>query len=307
MADSASTFLDEALHLIRPGADLYVEQVGPSDAPPVVYLHGGPGASAHAFRELLGEDLERFRMVYFDQRGGGRSYADEPFDLDTLAHDLAAILKQLEIPRATLLAHGFGAMVAVRTEVLHPTLVAGHVWINPWLSMPVLAGVLGEAARTIAGDDTEDEDELSAPADVVDRAFARVGAKPLLDQLLFPNPAARLYLEHAESNVLLGPSESATIDNVWSLDVSDALGMLRTPIAALFATHDRSCTPSQAELALVRLPQALTALLPGGHHPYAEDVGLFLDTLLPALHHAGASEGVESGAESRVDAAPNDA
>jgi len=81
-------FLDEAYHVERPGADLYVEQVGPTSAPPVYFLHGGPGYHAHAFRELVGDDLEGFRMIYADQRGGGRSYADQPFDLDVLADDV---------------------------------------------------------------------------------------------------------------------------------------------------------------------------------------------------------------------------
>lgn len=56
---AATAWLDDAAHVVVPGADLYVEQVGRPDAPPVYVLHGGPGYSCHALRELLGEDLER--------------------------------------------------------------------------------------------------------------------------------------------------------------------------------------------------------------------------------------------------------
>jgi proline iminopeptidase len=214
-----SEWLDDAIHVVRHGADLYVEQVGPSDAPAVLYLHGGPGASAHAFRALLGEELERYRMIYLDQRGGGRSYADVDFDLDTLADDIPAVAAALEIESLTLLAHGFGAAVAVRCQRRHPRLIAGAVWINPWLSFPLLAGSLARKAAQLSGDRSLLE-ELVDPNATVDAAFRSVGAKPLLDALLFPDPAARLQLEHVESGVLFGPSESATLRDLWLLDVS---------------------------------------------------------------------------------------
>lgn len=277
-------FVDDALHLVREGADLYVEQVGPAEAPPVLFLHGGPGASAHAFRELLGEDLEPYRMVYLDQRGGGRSYADAAFDLDTLADDAAAVAEALRLPAVTALAHGFGAAVAVRLAIRHPHLVRGHVWLNPWLSMPVLAATLHRRAH--AGDG--DGDGTRDPDALVDEAFAAAGAKPLFDALLFPNPSARLQLEHAESSVLLGPSESVGLSDPWRVDVSEELDRIGGPVAVLLATGDGSCYPDQAELALEQLPRAVTAFLEGGHHPHLDDPEPFLAALHAALAHAGA-------------------
>jgi proline iminopeptidase len=279
-------FVDDALHLVREGADLYVEQVGPIDAPVVLFLHGGPGASAHAFRELLGEDLEAYRMIYLDQRGGGRSYADVAFDLDTLADDAAAVAEALRLPSVTALAHGFGAAVAVRLAVRHPNLVRGHVWLNPWLSMPLLAATLHR--RALETDGGEGRAHETDPDALVDEAFATAGAKPLFDALFFPNPAARLQLEHAESSVLLGPSESVGLSDPWHVDVTRELDRLEGPVAVLLATGDGSSYPDQAELALSRLPRAVAAFLAGGHHPYLDDPDPFLASLRAALAHAGA-------------------
>ena len=281
----SAAFVDDARHLIREGADLYLEQFGPADAPAVLFLHGGPGASSHAFRELLGEDLEAYRMIYLDQRGGGRSYADAGFDLDTLADDAAAVVAALSLDQVTVLAHGFGAAVAVRVGARYPGLLRGHVWLNPWLSMPLLARTLYRSA----GIGRVGEDDAGAdPVGLVNAAFAAAGAKPLFDELLFPDPAARLRLEHAESTVLLGPSESAGLDDPWHVDVSDELDRCRAPVAILLATGDGSCYPDQAELALARLPHAVTAFLGGGHHPYLDDPEPFLQALRSALEHAGA-------------------
>ena len=107
-------FLDVPYHITRSAADLYVEQVGPEGGTAVYYLHGGPGYNSHSFRDLVGEDLEGYRMIYADQRGAGRSYAEADFTVEDLVDDVRAVLDALEIGGAALLAHGFGAQIAVR-------------------------------------------------------------------------------------------------------------------------------------------------------------------------------------------------
>lgn len=289
-------FVDEAAHLVLEGADLYVEQVGPRDAPVVYYLHGGPGYSAHAFRELMGEELEDYRMVYADQRGGGRSYADQPFDLDVMADDVAAVLRGLDLGQATLLAHGFGAIVAVRAAGRHPKSVRGLVLINPWLSMPMLARALQREAahRSGRGDEALPPESALAEADaldpqvLVDAAFSWVAPKTLFDQLQFPDPTARMHLEHADATALLGPTETAELEAPWGLQVVAEWAELRQPAAVLVSTRDGTSYPDQAEAALQARPDAVTALLDGGHHPYVEEAEDFLGTLRQALAHAGA-------------------
>ena len=290
-------FLDEAYHVERPGADLYVEQVGPTSAPPVYFLHGGPGYHAHAFRELVGDDLEGFRMIYADQRGGGRSYADQPFDLDVLADDVRAVVAALERESPawsappTLLAHGFGATVAVRVASRHPDLVARLVLVNPWCSMPMLARTLQRTAAAMS--DQADaalppegalaDAEALDPVELIDTAFAWVAAKQLFDRLEFPNPAARLRLEHADATALLGPTETAELERPWHVDVLAELAALTCDVVVLVGTGDGTVFPDQAEAALARLPNARSGLLEVGHYPWLDEPEAFLDLLRAAL------------------------
>ena len=291
-----AAWLDDAAHVVVPGADLYVEQVGRPDAPPVYVLHGGPGYSCHALRELLGEDLERYRVVYADQRGGGRSYADAPFDLDVLADDVAAVLGALRMADATLLAHGFGATVAVRAARRHPDRVRGLVLVNPWVSMPMLARTLQREAahRSGHGGSALPPEAALADADVldpealVDEAFGRTSAKALFDALLFPDAAARLRLEHADASALLGPTETVELPEPWRVDVRAELTALQVPAAVLVATRDGSAYPDQAEAALSGLPHGVTAMVDGGHYPWLDAGDEFLASLHAALAHAGA-------------------
>jgi proline iminopeptidase len=283
--------VDEAVHVERAGADLYVEQVGPRSARTVYYLHGGPGYHAHSFRDLIGDDLEGYRMIYADQRGGGRSYADAPFDLDVLADDVAAVLDAFGAAPAALLGHGFGASVAVRAAVRHPDRIDSLVLVNPWLSMPMLARTLQREAaqRSGAAEGALPPEGALADADALDpdelvaTAFRQVPAKALLDALEFPDPASRLRLEHSDSTVLLGPTATASLVAPWQVDVLAHLPQLDTPTVIVVGTRDGTAFPDQAEASLARMPGAMSALLDAGHYPWIDDPSTFLRLLEDAL------------------------
>lgn len=95
----------------------------PQDAPPVVFLHGGPGQGSHHFAALLGPRLEpALRMVYFDQRGSGRSERpwDDRYSMDRLVDDIEALRLALSVPRIALIGHSFGATLALEYAARYP-------------------------------------------------------------------------------------------------------------------------------------------------------------------------------------------
>lgn len=282
--------LDRPLNIERTDADLYVEQVGPAAAPVVYYLHGGPGYSSFSFRDLVGDELQDFQVLYADQRGTGRSYSASPFDLDLLADDVRAVLEALELPRATLLAHGFGAQVAVRAVVRSPERYERLVMVNPWLSMPMLARALQREAAREAGrldeslppESALSEGDALDPEVLVDQAFGWVNAKTLFDRMEFPDPSSRLRLEYSDSTALFGPAEAVEPEGVWRLDALPELAALQLPTVILVGTHDATAYPDQTEAALERLPDALVSLLDAGHYPWIDDP----DTFVPLLNEA---------------------
>lgn len=280
-------FLDTPYHIEREDADLYVEQVGPEEAPVLYYLHGGPGYNSYSFRDLVGDDLEKYRMIYADQRGAGRSYAGVDFRLDDLADDVLTTLDALEVPRASLLAHGFGALIATRFATRHPKRVERLLYVNPWFSMPLLARALQREAA-VASAQTENalppEEALAEPdsldaEELVDQAFEWVAAKQLFDRMEFPEPATRLRLEHSDSEALLGPHASAMPLSPWRLEVLQELNQITAPAVVMAARDDHTCYPEQAEAGLERLGHALFSLLAGGHYPWIDASDAFLSIL----------------------------
>ena len=102
----------------------------PASVPPVVLLHGGPGGNTYSFEMTAGRLLEpRLRMVYFEQRGSGRS--DPPPDGDysttALVEDLEALRVHLGVPRISIITHSFGTVIGLSYAAKYPQRVARMV------------------------------------------------------------------------------------------------------------------------------------------------------------------------------------
>lgn len=275
--------IDRIYNVERTDTDLYVEQAGPEDAPVLYFLHGGPGYSSHSFRDLLGSDLDAYRMIYPDQRGGGRSWTENQFGLQELADDVRAICTALELPPVTLLAHGFGALTAVQAAVDHPKVVSGIVFVNPWFSMPLLAGTLHRTAAQLAEYPEPAEGTELTVDELIDEAFSWTPAHRIFEHLQFPRPQARLQLEHSDSSALLGPADTGEFAEPWQADVLPLLTKLEQQVVLMAGQHDGTVLPDQAEAALLQLPQALFTLISGGHYPWLDDPDMFLDLLQQGL------------------------
>src|ERR1051325_10067345 len=102
------------------GVRIYTRRVG--DGPPVVVLHGGPGAH-HDYllpqydRLALGRPL-----LYYDQRGGGRSPVprDTPVGWREHVADLEALRDHWGLEQVTLLGYSWGGLLAVLYALEHP-------------------------------------------------------------------------------------------------------------------------------------------------------------------------------------------
>ena len=103
------------------GIRLYYEVTGTGK--PLVLLHGGLGAI-----EMFGPNLNILgqgrQLIAVDLQGHGRTAdIDRPFSLQSMADDIAALLKHLNIPRADLMGYSLGGAVAMQAAVRHPQLV----------------------------------------------------------------------------------------------------------------------------------------------------------------------------------------
>jgi proline iminopeptidase len=98
-------------------------------------IHGGPGMDSGYMVADFAPLAERHRLLYYDQRGGGRSdlLRDEPalFSMERHVEDLEALRRHFRLERMTLVAHSFGPAVAARYAMAHPQRVARMIFIGP--------------------------------------------------------------------------------------------------------------------------------------------------------------------------------
>jgi pimeloyl-ACP methyl ester carboxylesterase len=95
------------------GTSLFVRRWG--DGPPIVFCHGWAMNSDSWQPLMLSTSRAGFQAIAYDRRGHGRS--DDPgrgYDYDTLADDLDAVLKAMDVTGATLVGHSMGAGEIVR-------------------------------------------------------------------------------------------------------------------------------------------------------------------------------------------------
>jgi proline iminopeptidase len=265
-------------------AELYVEDVGPEDAPVVVLLHDGPGGSSYALREGIGDDLEDYRVLYLDQRGSGRSseLPAQPrlFTVDALVADLEGLRQHFGLDSWTLLGHGFGAIPALEYARLFAKHSANLILIGPWFNFPWLAGQLYRASlrlRDLPGDLADPP----TPQLALEEAFKGFEPKAVFDALMFPNPHGRLEYEWlAESGGILGgdvPGQMFVYNGLWNLDYSQYLLDAR-PAHVIAGTLDGSSFPHCEQIA--DLTGGRLELIEGaGHFPWIDEPYAFSEGL----------------------------
>jgi len=233
------------------GATLrYVEQ-GPTEAMPLILLHGFPD-SWLSYETVLQSLPSSIRAIALSQRGFGSS--DKPegsYHPRDLAADLAAFMKLQRIPRAVLVGHSMGALVAQSFAVAFPERVAGLVLIG---TFKTLRGST-ELAQLI--------DDVSTMADPIDldlvRAFqASTLAQPVRDEFFRTVVAegARLPLR----------IWSAALNEIAAYDDFAELSRIAAPTILFWGERDNFSTYEQQQELASEIPGAELRVYAGAGH-----------------------------------------
>ncbi len=98
---------------------LYWCSYGTSPGPPLLVLHGGPGAHHEYLLPQFLTLAERNSLLLYDQRGGGRSKTDDPTPITWRTHveDLGKVVEEFALEPLTLVGYSWGALLAVLYSV----------------------------------------------------------------------------------------------------------------------------------------------------------------------------------------------
>ena len=139
MIEPLSSFVDTddiRLHYLEwepavdPALDVNLSMPDTTDNIPIVLLHG-LGSTADTWR-LVAEDLrEQHLVIAFDLRGHGQSdQPDDGYDLVKIAEDVIGAMAKLGFGQVAVVAHGWGARVALLLAARHPALVSHLILVD---------------------------------------------------------------------------------------------------------------------------------------------------------------------------------
>ena len=99
----------------RTTVPLFWCRYGDPGAPPLLVLHGGPGASHDYLLPQMLELAREHELIFYDQRGGGRSRTDDlaPITWRTHVEDLDAVIAELGLEPPTIVGYSWGGLLAL--------------------------------------------------------------------------------------------------------------------------------------------------------------------------------------------------
>ena len=122
------------------GIDQYLIIRGADTSKPVIlFVHGGPGSPETALMRALNPTIENdFVMVYWEQRGAGKSYSNnippETMNLEQFISDTQEVseylIKRFGKEKIFIMGHSWGSFLGILTAYQHPELYHAYFGVG---------------------------------------------------------------------------------------------------------------------------------------------------------------------------------
>ncbi len=272
--------LDRAAPVLVTGPDgavLRTERYGRRDGPTLVFTHGW-GMDSTIWREAKDQLSDRFRLVFWDLPGLGRSSQprDGRYAVERLAEDLRAIVADCGGP-VVLVGHSIGGMIVQTLCARHPEMlgrqVAGIVLENTTHTNPLNTLILAPLWRALRRPVIEPMMRLDIRLQPVVWLMAWHGYLSGSTQLAmrlagFGSRPTRAQLDHASLLVTRNPPGVQAKGNLamFRWGVTEALPAIDVPTLVLIGGRDIVTLPSAGELIAGALPAARAARIARAGH-----------------------------------------
>lgn len=290
---------------------LYWARYGAAGAPKLLVLHGGPGAH-HDY--LLPQMLalgERHELIFYDQRGGGRSRGDDPHPVTWRTHvdDLSLVAGELDVDPLSIVGYSWGALLAllytleaVRSRALrHPRrlLLISPAPVSRQLRAE-FEQALAERSRAPAIQKMREELANSGLRERDPDAY-RQRAFELSVAGYFADPRRAVELTPFR---VMGKVQASVWESLGDFDLAPELDLVRCPGLVVHGRQD-PIPPASAQLVAEKMGVRLVSLDDCGHVPYVEQperlfeaTSAFLSDTDELLAASGAAPGGGGGGAS---------
>jgi proline iminopeptidase len=267
------------------GAELYARDIG--QGTPIIVLHGGPDFDHSYLLPELDRLSDSYHLIYYDQRGRGRSADGVQPDDVTLASDIADLEKVRQyyhLDSVVLLGHSWGTVLALEYALRYPDRVSHMILMNPapaseadykqlrndWLEKRAADMERRKAIAETAAYKEADPEAVTA--------YYRIHFKPALarsedyEKLITRMQAS--FIQQGKAGIIKARAvESRLMTETWALSGYNLLPKLKTvsiPTLVIYGDHD-FIPAATAEHITQAIPNArMVTLKDCGHFTYLE-------------------------------------
>ena len=272
--------VEEGYVQTAPGVFIYYRRIG--TGPLVVLLHGGPGGD---HQQIVGLDplRDQFTLLYYDQRGGGRStrgMGPEQITWQKHVEDLDAVRIAFGEERLRILGYSWGGILLQLFAVEQPDRLRRLVFVGTAPPMPENFQKINETTNSRLSPETKEWMErvkelqlLDTDLDWVRAVFVR---KLWVDAFVHPKHAGVFDIERMSVSALSSRYTSESLKQIPDPpEFWQRLEKVKAPALSVHGTYDPVPLEGAKEL-VRRLPDArLVTIEESGHMPWLESPDAF--------------------------------
>jgi len=266
------------------GIMIYYEIVG--HGPPLMIVHGGPGASHDYFLPYLLPLARQNRLIFIDERGSGRSEKlDVPggYTVENMVEDVEAVRSELGLGKVSLLGHSYGGVLAQAYALKYQQNLAHLILASTFASTSGVNAVFVQMKQKMPPDVRDHINKLEAQGlfgqgkpwernrytvEYMNAAWGDGYFPYLYQRHPDPNydPVAQGVTSWDLYREMWGSHGEFVIDgNLKSVEYVDKLSTIRVPTLIIAGDHDE-CDPSLSRQMNSKIAGSKLVILPESGH-----------------------------------------
>lgn len=264
---------------------LYVRIAG--EGKPCLFVHGGPGSTAYYYEAMAGAPIieKKMQMIYFDQRGSGRSDSakNRDYSLPRMLKDMEEIRQYLGIKKWAVMGHSFGGILITNYALQYSQNITALFYINCTVNMQAsMNSHLEFGLKELdIKDQTAFRDTALSLNERVWKVHEKLTEKNLWYKLMFRNAYEKQFNDSITLSAGKFNRDFATqcwnVPAYWK-DYSSQTASIKCPVLVMTGDKDYAVGPDHYKS--FRFPHQTVVHYIGGHAPFQEEPQWYAEKIL---------------------------
>ena len=246
----------------------------------IVLIHGFTDNLA-MWHNQIPEFSKQYKVLTYDVRGHGQTESpDDKISLDTLADDLYALLKAINIDKAFVLGYSMGGRIGLKFALKHPDMIPGFIFANSGIPGPVFQLSEQEITEMLEKQSLMEKLIESGDIEAISEVMTEFSFSPG-----FKNREPEVYQRYKELKLKNDPRHYLSILKaiVENFQNPPDLTRLKCPALIIAGDQDSFMKLEVAESMEKAIPNVQVKTLPTGHASALEMPEQFNQTVIEFL------------------------